>query len=88
MPPNMAKFRPVVGARGDARVDAPPSIGPSVSLGDRLPSRARRVAVIEENVGMEAMFSLRRSETRREFIDLFGGSGSTLIAAAASSAPC
>lgn len=73
-PSNKAKSRLIVGARGDARVDSPPSIGPAVSLGDRFASRARRVAVVEENVGMEAMFSLRRSETRREFIDLFGGS--------------
>lgn len=73
-PSNRMKSRLIAGARGEARVDALPSFGPVISLLDRLPSRARRLAVVDENVGMEAMFTLRQGETRREFIDLFGGS--------------
>lgn len=65
--------RLVVGVMGKARVDAPPSFGPLVTTLARLPSRAHRVAVVEETAGMEAMFTLRQPETRREFINIFGG---------------
>lgn len=69
--------RTILATLTDRRLDAPPSFALNASQLNRLPALAKRVAIAEDNVGMEAMFMLRQGDTRREFIDLFGGTEAT-----------
>jgi hypothetical protein len=63
----------VIGTLAERAIDAAPSASPLATQLDRPQARATPVAYAEDNIGMQAMFSLRQGDTRREFIDLVGG---------------
>ncbi|HXT59666.1 MAG TPA: hypothetical protein VN699_13580 [Pirellulales bacterium] len=63
----------VLGALAERAVEAAPSVSPLATQLQRPAARAAPVAYAEDNVGMQAMFSLRQGDLRREFIDLVGG---------------
>jgi hypothetical protein len=65
--------RLIVGALAGKAVDAPPSTSPWATRLDRPRAKAAPVAYAEDNIGMQAMFSLRQGDARREIIDLVGG---------------
>jgi hypothetical protein len=66
-----------IGTLAAKRLDAPVATNPLATQLQRPPARARPVLFAEDNVGMQAMFALRQGDTRREFIDLVGGSEET-----------
>ncbi len=72
--------RIIVGTLAPQRLDAPPSLSPLVSQLNRPRALAKPVAMAVDNVGMQAMFTLRQGETRKEFIDLFGGNQASEVA--------
>jgi hypothetical protein len=65
--------RIVVGELSTERNRVAPSFSPIASRLDRRRARATKVAIAEDNVGMRSMFSLRQGDTRKQFIELFGG---------------
>lgn len=66
-----------IGTLAAKRIDAPLSTSPLASQLQRPTARAKPVLFAEDNVGMQAMFALRQGDTRREFVDLVGGSEET-----------
>jgi hypothetical protein len=63
-----------VGSLAEKPLDTPPSLHPLASRLARRPARATPVAYAQDNVGMQAMFTLRQGDVRREIIELVGGS--------------
>jgi hypothetical protein len=57
----------------DVHVDAALSLAPLAAPLAKMPARITPVAYAQDNIGMQAMFALRQGETRREFIELVGG---------------
>jgi hypothetical protein len=72
--------RLIVGTLAPQRVDAAPSFSHVASQLNRPRALAKPVALANDNVGMEAMFTLRQGETRKEFIELFGGNQASEVA--------
>ena len=66
-----------VGTLAPAPREVTPSLHRIASRLARPPARAAPVAYAEDNIGLQAMFSLRQGEVRRQLIDLFGGSDET-----------
>lgn len=71
------KPRLIVGTLSDESVEAPPSLSPLANTLTRAPAKATPVAYAEDNVGLQAMFTLRQGDNRRQFIELFGGNEAT-----------
>lgn len=76
-PAMLHKHRLIIGALSDERNDAPPTFSPLASRLDRRPARATRVAIAHDNVGLRSMFTLRQGDTRKQYIELFGGTNET-----------
>jgi len=57
----------------DKPVEIAPSPAPAATRLQRPQARATPVAYAQDNIGMQAMFALRQGDTRREFIELVGG---------------
>ncbi len=72
-PASLQKHRIVIGALSDQRNNAAPAFGTRVSRLSRKRARATKVALAEDNVGMKALFTLRQGDTRKTYIELFGG---------------
>jgi len=72
-PADAARRELAAGSLADKAVDAMPSLAPLETQLQRPPARATPVAYAEDNIGMQAMFALRQGDTRREFIELVGG---------------
>jgi hypothetical protein len=62
-----------VGSVTGQRVDTLPALHPLASRLSRLPARATPVAYAQDNVGMQAMLTLRQGDVRKEIIELVGG---------------
>ena len=54
-------------------VDVPPTVGPIASVLDRPRAAAKRVIYAADSVGLQQMFTLRQSDLREQYIELFGG---------------
>lgn len=76
-PLSRADLPDAIGTRDQRAVDTPAALSPLATRLDKKPALATPVAYAEDNVGMQAMFSLRQGDVRREFIDLFGGNEQT-----------
>ena len=76
-PSRSVENRIVVGELAQKSNDAPPAFSPIASRLNRKRARAMKVALAEDNVGLQALFTLRQGDTRRKHIELLGGSEAT-----------
>jgi Tol biopolymer transport system component len=72
-PSSRIKERIVVGAISLKRNNAPPAFHKLASQLDRPVARATAVSLAADSVGLRSMFTLRQGDTRKQFIELFGG---------------
>ncbi|MDG1896892.1 MAG: hypothetical protein P8J37_18455 [Fuerstiella sp.] len=72
-PSSRVKERIVVGAISLKRNNAPPAFHKRASQLDRPFARASAVSLAADSVGLRSMFTLRQGDTRKQFIELFGG---------------
>lgn len=76
-PASRNKQRIVVGAIDLKRNNAPPSLNMIASTLDRPLAKASAVSLAADSVGLRSMFTLRQGDTRKQFIELFGGTEET-----------
>jgi hypothetical protein len=76
-PASSIQNRIIVGELAQKANDAPPAFSPIASRLNRKRARAMKVALAEDNVGLQALFTLRQGDTRRMHIELLGGSEET-----------
>lgn len=76
-PASRADQRIVVGAIGLERSNAPPSFHKLASQLDRPLAKAAPVSFAADSVGLRSMFTLRQGGTRKQYIELFGGTDET-----------
>ncbi|MBM80504.1 MAG: hypothetical protein CMJ78_07915 [Planctomycetaceae bacterium] len=76
-PSSSIQNRIVVGELSEKKNNAPPAFSPIASRLNRKRARAMKVALAEDNVGLQALFTLRQGDTRRKHIELLGGSEET-----------
>ena len=76
-PTSSIRNRIVVGELSEKTNNAPPAFSPIASRLNRKRARAMKVALAEDNVGLQALFTLRQGDTRRKHIELLGGSEET-----------
>lgn len=76
-PSRSVESRIVVGELAQKPNDAPPAFSPIASRLNRKRARSMKVALAEDNVGLQALFTLRQGDTRRKHIELLGGSEAT-----------
>jgi len=76
-PMNSVRNRIIVGELSEKNNDAPPAFSPVASRLNRKRARAMKIALAEDNVGLQAIFTLRQGDTRRKHIELLGGSQET-----------
>lgn len=69
--------RIIVGELAEKSNDAPPAFSPIASRLNRKRARAMKVALARDNVGLQALFTLRQGDTRKKHIELLGGSEAT-----------
>jgi len=67
----------IVGSLAERNNEAPPSFGQRVSLLNRRPARAPRVAFAKDKVGLKSLLVLRQGNVRQEYIEILGGSDKT-----------
>ena len=67
----------IVGSLAERKNEAPPSFAPRVSLLNRRPARAPRVAFAQDKVGLKSLLVLRQGNVRQEYIEILGGSEKT-----------
>jgi hypothetical protein len=72
--PSSVENRIVVGELSEISNDVPPSFSPIASRLNRKRARAMKVALAVDNVGLQALFTLRQGDTRKQHIKLLGGS--------------
>ena len=72
-PSSRIRERIVVGALSVKRNNAPPAFHKLASQLDRPFARASAVSLAADSVGLRSMFTLRQGDTRKQFIELFGG---------------
>ncbi|MCP4783769.1 MAG: hypothetical protein GY878_09465 [Fuerstiella sp.] len=72
-PSSRIKERIVVGAISLERNSAPPAFHKLASQLDRPFARASAVSLAADSVGLRSMFTLRQGDTRKQYIELFGG---------------
>ncbi|MEO1995836.1 MAG: hypothetical protein ABGZ17_11240, partial [Planctomycetaceae bacterium] len=75
--PFQKRKTPIIGSLAERKHDAPPSFGPLVSLLNRRPARAPRVAFAQDKVGLKSLLVLRQGNVRREYIEILGGNDET-----------
>ncbi|MBP85254.1 MAG: hypothetical protein CMJ64_00830 [Planctomycetaceae bacterium] len=71
--PDRGHRRVIVGELSEKRIDLPPSFGPIVSRLDRPRAKAKKVVYAADSVGLREMFTLRQSDIRKQYIELFDG---------------
>jgi len=71
--PDRGQRRVLVGELSDMRVDLPPRFGPIVSSLQRPRAKAAKVIYAADSVGLREMFTLRQSDIRKQYIELFDG---------------
>jgi hypothetical protein len=76
-PASEIRNRIVVGEFSELTNDAPLALSPVASRLNRKRARAMKVALANDNVGLQALFTLRQGDTRRKYIKLLGGSEET-----------
>lgn len=79
-PASRTTHRIVVGSLNEKRYDAPPTFGQHVSRLNRRRAKATRVLMAEDNVGLQSLFTLRQGDTRKQYIELFGGTNDSEVA--------
>ncbi len=79
-PASRTTHRIVVGSLNEERYDAPPTFGQHVSRLSRRRAKATRVLMAEDNVGLRSLFTLRQGDTRKQYIELFGGTQESEVA--------
>jgi Tol biopolymer transport system component len=72
--PSSVENRIIVGELSEISNNVPPSFSPIASRLNRKRARAMKVALAVDNVGMQALFTLREGDTRKQYIKLLGGS--------------
>ncbi|MCP4171025.1 MAG: hypothetical protein GY758_09675 [Fuerstiella sp.] len=72
-PSSRIRERIVVGTISLKRNDAPPAFHKLASQLDRPFARASAVSLAADSVGLRSMFTLRQGDTRKQYIELFGG---------------
>jgi len=72
--PSSVENRIIVGELSEISNDVPPSFSPIASRLNRKRARAMKVALAVDNVGLQALFTLREGDTRKQHIKLLGGS--------------
>lgn len=72
-PSSKNRQRIVVGTISLKRNQAPPAVNKVVSTLDRPPAKATAVSLAADSVGLRSMFTLRQGDTRKQYIELFGG---------------
>ena len=76
-PSSRAEQHIVVGALSLERNNAPPTFNTLASQLDRPLARATAVSLAADSVGLRSMFTLRQGDTRKQYIELFGGTEET-----------
>jgi len=76
-PSSRIKDRIVVGTLSLKRNNAPPTFSRLTSTLDRPFAKATAVSLAADSVGLRSMFTLRQGDTRRQYIELFGGTEDT-----------
>ena len=76
-PSSRAEQRIVVGALSLERNNAPPTFNTLASQLDRPMAKAAAVSLAADSVGLRSMFTLRQGDTRKQYIELFGGTEET-----------
>lgn len=71
--PDRGQRRVIVGELSEKRVDLPPPFGPIASRLDRPRAKAKKVVYAADSVGLREMFTLRQSDIRKQYIELFDG---------------
>ena len=71
--PDRGHRRVIVGELSDKRIDLPPSFAPIVSRLERPRAKAEKVVYAADSVGLREMFTLRQSDIRKQYIELFDG---------------
>ncbi|MBC8350450.1 MAG: PD40 domain-containing protein [Planctomycetes bacterium] len=71
--PDRGLRRVLVGELSEMQVDLPPRFGPIVSQLQRPRAKATKVVYAADSVGLREMFTLRQSDIRKKFIELFDG---------------
>ncbi|MEO8495702.1 MAG: hypothetical protein ABI614_11570 [Planctomycetota bacterium] len=72
--PDRGERRVLVGELSEVQVDLPPQFGPIVSRLQRPRAKATHVVYAADSVGLREMFTLRQSDIRKQYIELFDGS--------------
>ena len=72
--PSSVENRIIVGELSEISNDVPPSFSPIASRLNRKRARAMKVALAVDNVGLQALFTLRQGDTKKQHIKLLGGS--------------
>jgi Tol biopolymer transport system component len=72
--PSSVENRIIVGELSEISNEVPPSFSPIASRLNRKRARAMKVALAFDNVGLQALFTLRQGDTRKQHIKLLGGS--------------
>ena len=72
-PSSRINERIVVGALSLERNNAPPAFHKLASQLDRPFAKASAVSLAADSVGLRSMFTLRHGDTRKQYIELFGG---------------
>ena len=76
-PASRTQQRIVVGALSLERNNAPPTFNKLASQLDRPLAKAAAVSLAADSVGLRSMFTLRQGDTRKQYIELFGGTEET-----------
>ena len=76
-PASQTRQRIIVGALSLERNLAPPSFNELASQLDRPRAKATAVSLATDSVGLRSMFTLRQGDTRKQYIELFGGTEET-----------
>ena len=66
-------IRVEVGLVADETNNLPPKLGPVVSTLARSTAKATRLAAVPDKFGLKALLTLRQGSTRKEFIEVLGG---------------
>jgi hypothetical protein len=72
--PSSVENRIIVGELSEVSNDVPPSFSPIASRLNRKRARAMKVALAVDNIGLQALFTLRQGDTKKQHIKLLGGS--------------
>ncbi len=78
--PSSVENRIIVGELSEISSDVAPAFSPIASRLNRKRARAMKVALAMDNIGLQALFTLRQGDTRKQHIKLLGGSDESELA--------